>query len=293
MSTRYVWGKYKTTQVKAGYEVVEESISTVPISGTMYCAYGDNAAYTLDQTTGKFTISGKLDSYDGYGDTGEYFTAIYMSFEGYRSCSTIYYSSYGRHYYNSSKTSTTNWDSVLTSQPVYETGKGSLYGYVSSPTSTTYPTDGISGSYWYVYLGSDNIDPTAVGYSAMAPKGGSPITITVTPRANTYGGTISYQYEVQLDGGSWTNIGSTTATSKSYTIPKGTKTFRARVKASDNMGFTSADYVTGAALTVKNSSVYAGVSGVVRNPDTVVCIAGVVRSNVSCYACVDGVIRQC
>lgn len=147
--------------------------------------------------------------------------------------------------------------------------------------------------YWYVYLGSDNIDPTAVGYSTTSPKGGSSITIKVTPRANTYGGTINYLYEVQLNDGAWTSIGTTAATSKAYTIPKGTKKFRARVKASDTWGFTSTDYVTGAELTVKNSSVYSAVNGVIRNPEVVVCSSGVVRKNVSAYVGVSGVVRLC
>lgn len=109
--------------------------------------------------------------------------------------------------------------------------------------------------YWYVYLGSDNIDPTAVGYSTTSPKGGNAITIKVTARSNTYGGTISYQYEYSLDGGStWELLKTTTATSASYTIPKGTTQFRARVQARDNMGFTSADWVYGAQLTVTNNS---------------------------------------
>lgn len=109
--------------------------------------------------------------------------------------------------------------------------------------------------YWYVYLGSDSIDPTAVGYSTTSPKGGNSITIKVTARSNTYGGTVTYQYEVSLDGGStWELLKTTTATSASYTIPKGTTQFRARVQARDNMGFTSADWVYGAQLTVVNNS---------------------------------------
>lgn len=109
--------------------------------------------------------------------------------------------------------------------------------------------------YWYVYLGSDSIDPTAVGYSTTSPKGGNSITIKVTARSNTYGGTITYQYEVSLDGGStWELLKTTTATSASYTIPKGTTQFRARVQARDNMGFTSTDWVYGSQLTVVNNS---------------------------------------
>ena len=135
-----------------------------------------------------------------------------------------------------------------------ETARGYSNGLVSGTSQSSYPSDGVQGSYWYTYQGSDSIDPTAVGYNKTTPKGGESITINVTPRSNTYGGTITYKYEVQLSGGTWTNIGSTTSTAKSYVIPKGTTTFAARVVASDNMGFTSTDYVTGNTCSVINNT---------------------------------------
>ena len=132
--------------------------------------------------------------------------------------------------------------------------KGSLVGTVSNSASSTYPQDGISGNYWYTYQGSDSIDATAVGYSNQAPMGGQPITINVTPRTPTYGGTIRYTYQVQLSGGAWQTISSNdTATSLQYTIPAGTTSFAARVRASDTWGFSSSDYTTGATLTVTNN----------------------------------------
>ena len=132
--------------------------------------------------------------------------------------------------------------------------KGTANGTVSNSASSTYPQDGISGNYWYTYQGQDVIDATAVGYSNQAPMGGQPITINVTPRTPTYGGTIRYTYQVQLSGGAWTTISSNnTATSLQYTIPAGTTTFAARVLASDTWGFSSSDYTTGATLTVTNN----------------------------------------
>ena len=133
-------------------------------------------------------------------------------------------------------------------------GKGTANGTVSNSASSTYPQDGISGNYWYTYQGQDVIDATAVGYSNQAPMGGQPITINVTPRTPTYGGTIRYTYQVQISGGAWTTISSNnTATSLQYTIPAGTTSFAARVRASDTWGFSSSDYTTGATLSVTNN----------------------------------------
>ena len=137
----------------------------------------------------------------------------------------------------------------------YEYNKGASVGSVSNAASSTYPQDGVSGNYWYELQGSDNIDAAAVGYSNQAPMGGQPITISVTPGSGkVYGGTVRYTYQVQLNGGAWTSIATnSTATSQSYTIPAGTTAFAARVQASDDLGFTSSDYTTGATLAVTNN----------------------------------------
>ena len=120
--------------------------------------------------------------------------------------------------------------------------------------SNIYPSNGVVSRYWYIYKGSDNIDPTAISYP-FTIKGGQAITLTTTKSSsNTYGGTITYTYEVQLNGGSWTSIGNSTSLTKSYTVPAGTTTFAARVKAKDNMGFTSSIYTTGNTITVHNNT---------------------------------------
>lgn len=125
--------------------------------------------------------------------------------------------------------------------------KGSTsYGNVSSGSSSTYPANSYSGSYWYVSKGSDNIDPIAVTYPTNVFKNQN-IIITVSPRSNTFGGTISYKYEYTTNGSTWQVLNSsTTQTSVSMTIPNDATTFQARVTAMDNMGFTSTTAVAGA-----------------------------------------------
>ena len=121
---------------------------------------------------------------------------------------------------------------------------------VSSPNSGAYPQNGVSGSNWYEYEGSDNIDPSSVSIPAVIMPS-QQITITVTPgTGKVYGGTVSYQYQVRLNGGAWQTVATTTATTQGYTVPAGTQSIQARVVASDNMGFTSDTYVASAAVTV-------------------------------------------
>ena len=171
-------------------------------------------------------------------------------------------------------------------------GAGASLGTVSGTSQSTYPDDGVSGNYWYTYQGQDNIDPGAVSIPSTI-KGGTAITISVTPGSGKrYGGTVSYIYEVQLNGGSWTQVSTTTATNVSYTVSKGAEMIRARVRARDNLGFTSATYVQSNQVAVQNSNVHAGVNRVVRNVETAVCVSGVIRT-ADCYACVNGVIRSC
>lgn len=176
---------------------------------------------------------------------------------------------------------------------VYYVGKGSYIGQVSG-NANKYPSDGIQNGYYYEELGSDNIDPMAISYSSSEPKGGEEITVTLTPRSNTYGGTISYQYQYQAGSGEWTNIGNpTTATSVTVTVPKGAETFRVRAQASDDMGFTSGDYVTGATLNVQNLTADIGVSGKARALSKMyIGVNGKAREIGAAYIGVSGKARQ-
>jgi len=150
-------------------------------------------------------------------------------------------------------------------------------------------------AWWREYLGSDTIDPTAVAYSKSDLQAGESVTIQVSPRTPTYGGTISYQYQYSTDGGSsWTNIGSkTTNTSVSVTIPDGAKQFKARVRASDNYGFTSSDYVTGPALGVSVLKAYVGINTKARAVSKIyVGVNGKAREVVKGYIGVGGKARK-
>lgn len=129
-----------------------------------------------------------------------------------------------------------------------------LRGTVSSANSGAYPSDGSSGSNWYVYQGSDSIDPAAVRIPASI-QGGASIDITVTPSTGKkYGGTVSYTYQYRLNGGAWQALsGPTTETTQQLTVPKGTASVQVQVRAQDNLGFTSSTWAASASVEVTNN----------------------------------------
>lgn len=64
---------------------------------------------------------------------------------------------------------------------------------------------------------------------------------------------ISYQYQYRLDGGNWVTIG-TSGVSESFTVPNGTQTVQVRVRAQDDLGFVSNDWITSGVVSVVNNS---------------------------------------
>lgn len=128
------------------------------------------------------------------------------------------------------------------------------YGPVTNASSGAYPNNSSSGSNWYVYQGSDVIDPDAVSIPASI-QGGTSINITVTPSTGKkYGGTVSYTYQYRLNGGVWHALsGPTTETTQQLTVPKGTASVQVQVRAQDNLGFTSSTWVASAYVEVTNN----------------------------------------
>lgn len=55
-------------------------------------------------------------------------------------------------------------------------------GTASSANRNEYPDDGAANGSWYVYRGSDSIDPLSVSYSTDSPERGQTVTVTVEPR---------------------------------------------------------------------------------------------------------------
>lgn len=242
MSTRYVWSKWNrdSTEYWAYSSTIEQSNYTAECLG----GWTD---YTI--TDGKFYTAGTYISRSNNSYSGTLYMAsssgTNASFNGR---TTIYKGNVVQGLNGIIFNSANIYKLTPTKRYSYSKGSTS-YGNVSSASSGAYPSNSYSDSYWYVYQGSDSIDPT-ISYPSSIFKNQN-IRISVSPASNTYGGTISYKYEYTTDGSTWTTANSgTTATSVDVTIPSTATTFQARVTASDNMGFTSTTAVTGANVTV-------------------------------------------
>lgn len=178
----------------------------------------------------------------------------------------------------------------------YDNGKGTnLQKTVSrSEKYESDSTEVISGGVWYwrEYAGSDNIDPQAINYPGN-PRSGDTVAISVIPRTPVHGGTISYLYQYSVNGGAWTDIQTTTATSVDFTIPSNAKTIQFRVRAQDNMGFTSTTYVTGASVVVERLNAWIGVNGKARKGvELYVGVNGKARKVTAAYIGVNGKARR-
>lgn len=126
---------------------------------------------------------------------------------------------------------------------------------VSGGSSSKFPLDGVSEGYYYVYLGADSIDPASISVAGKISPGKA-VTISVGPgTSKTYGGTVSYEYQYSLNGGVWTKIDTTANTSIFFTIPSGTQNIQFRVRAVDDLGFSSDTYVESAAFYVDRYTV--------------------------------------
>ena len=273
MSTRYVWEKWNIIEdwIYKGSGNYGDGTSVVKAENfygsiSQACYYGNSVSYNGSQTilsgnVGRVTVS-STSSRDSESEipAGKYVQSREINNE-----KIVYKSKDGSTYYQGRIYALPSYDDYdygadLEFRNVdrysFEKGKGSTsYGDISSASSGAYPSSNYSGSYWYVKKGSDTIDPASVTYPA-SPNGGELVDITIAPSTgNTFGGTVKYKVEYQLNGGSWqTAVESTTSTTVSVLIPKGTQTFAARATASDDTGFTSTTAVTGATVNVVNNA---------------------------------------
>jgi len=250
LERRYTWDQY-TTKIGADIEKTGDAVgyeATVAYLGT---------GYTIDPNTLKFTLTDAI-VFPRNGKRIPFLDYPYMILKG---TSGIQIYTYEGNYPEDMV-----WEyfdgAYCVGEPDYEddtwlhrehiqrkkatavyTYKGELISRLSSNSEDAYLANGTSNGYWYTYLGSDDIDPSSVSYTAATDNS---ITVKIAEGTeNVYGGTISYIYEYSTDGGdTWTEAVTTTDTSYTIALSKTADT-QVRVRAKDSWGFISSTYVYG------------------------------------------------
>lgn len=283
MSTRYIWSYWSTTtefvstttEVSTPYSV--SSFDTVKLVGLA-------GAMTLDRYTGMWEYSGVMStdySNNSIGslDTNDYpyciicesdyigdYIIVPSSTGGTGSVdissNAIFY--FKRRYTNTTwkisskqltcKNSGDNYN-IYKYNVDSELVADELLGYASSASSNEYDT-GYDGRYYWYTWDNQEVDPSLTLPSTA--EGGDTISLTLTrtqDAVNNRYGTLYYTVEYSLDGGGWTTLANETSNQFSFniSIPKGIGTVQARAIVSDNLGYTSDNYVYSNTTTVNNN----------------------------------------
>lgn len=261
MGARYVWNRYTAVQqlgYRTRYREVREEISN-PVNFNFNMTdgqtYSIGSGYSFSESTGSYYTTGNktytYEEYSGVRRGPGYITstsgAMYYSENWYEH--TSYRGLYAGSNFDSY--SAYKYTSASYQQAYYYYIQGSYLDQRSHASSGYYPYDDEDGGYYYVRQGSDEVDPTAVTVPDDIDDG-TTITISLTPNTGkTYGGTISYTYQYRYNGGSWQTLTTTTATSTTLAVPKDQySTLEVRVRAQDDMGFTSNTWVTSGVKTI-------------------------------------------
>lgn len=132
---------------------------------------------------------------------------------------------------------------------------GDFVKYVSNSDFDAYPDGGIYNYLYYKAIVADKIDPSAVTIPDSIVGGESTqavVTESVASSLHEYG-TISYQYQYQLNGGSWQDIKTSESPAETFTVPSGTNTVRVRVRVQDGIGYVQPDWVYSDTVEVFNN----------------------------------------
>lgn len=251
MGARYVWSRYTAVQqigYRTRYRETTESFDTVNFSMSKGLSFAIGKSYNFSSTSGKYSTTNN--SYYTFQDVsgtsygGGYITATSGAMYYSRKWSETAFKELRGH-------GATKYGAESYQQQYYYYTQGSYIDQRSNASSYYYPYDDEYGGYYYVRQGSDEVDPTAV----TVPDGiddGTTITISLTPNTGkTFGGTISYTYQYRYDGGRWQTLTTTTAASTTLAVPKNQySTLEVRVRAQDDMGFTSSDWITSGRKTI-------------------------------------------
>lgn len=250
-TTRYVWGQYsKDSQI--GYRTryrettSDEGYYLVSLGGSS--TFQISSGYSFSSYSGTFSRTGvSTYTWNNYGN----YPGGYIALTGNR----LVYASSWRGALRGVQTD----DAVLHEAESYQQQytyyvQGSFIKNISNKSSSAYPNDDYTGSYWYVKLGSDVIDPESISIPEKIVKDEN-ISITLTPsQKKTQPGNVSYTYQYKFGtNGAWTDLGTSSSTTMNLMVPQGTENVQIRALAKDDLGFTSSTWIYSNTVSVINN----------------------------------------
>lgn len=158
MATVHKWERYSVT-TRSEYTAVAGATQRIDAYG-MWVYY--STSYTINQSTGKFTLPAATVYQIKSEEAVNYCVGKYINnFNGSVSTTEIDRIS------KITKISMESGNLVATYIPYTSklttyTEKGSFVDTVESDAASAYPSDGVSGSYWYVYVGSESTSEPSV-----------------------------------------------------------------------------------------------------------------------------------
>lgn len=203
MAIKHVWEKWN---ISTSYSKETGSIysptnlyayngdSYIPSSSNLYYAAYGQASISGDTFTLRSFNSKESISANGSGSigVGNYMLVFAPSaFSGSTTLSKV------KHYYsyrdsNSTYDGTgTYWkgDELIHNHLVATTIQGTTsYGYVSSDSASAYPTNGVSGSYWYKYVGTESVNYVGHEGTVKEVKAVACVNGVVKTNVSTYQG---------------------------------------------------------------------------------------------------------
>ena len=252
MGARYVWSRYTAVQQQAyrtRYRETSKKMSN-PSYVNVNLDVGDNftigKSYYFSEITGSYSLRDTVSYVFVSGYYPDFDTGYMVMSSGH-----MYYGTIGFLNGTFRILSATDYYYESYQQLYYYYIQGTYLDQRSNASSGYYPSNDEDGGYYYVRQGSDEVDPTAVTVPDDIDDG-TTITISLTPNTGkTFGGTISYTYQYRYNGGSWQTLTTTTATSTTLSVPKDQySTLEVRVRAQDDMGFTSNTWVSSGVKTI-------------------------------------------
>lgn len=252
MGARYVWNRYTAVQQQAyrtRYKETSEKMSNpsyVDVNLDVGDTFTIGKSYYFSEITGSYSLRDTVSYIFVSGYHPDFDTGYMVMTSGH-----MYYGTIGFLNGTFRILKATDYYYESYQQLYYYYIQGTYIDQRSNASSGYYPYDDEDGGYYYVRQGSDEVDPTAVTVPDDIDDG-TTITISLTPNTGkTFGGTISYTYQYRYNGGSWQTLTTTTATSTTLSVPKDQySTLEVRVRAQDDMGFTSNTWVTSGVKTI-------------------------------------------